>query len=281
MQYNRDELGFLKSKFNQRDHVQEKWNVLWVTNTTRGNAKEIEINFGFKESNADFSVDKIEKFCVSKSTLSSLLNDPDLTVPEPKPCGNWSNFMESADMSYFWQREDNTLKETNVKVPATVRIQNVQNVPKSVLKPYYPKSTSSSSSSSLPTQKKGTIVPRNSGGKKSDKTPKIQALQKIGDSRSSSQISSQKRSEELKKNEENSSAIYTQADYERLYDEEKADEAGNEDMDDGDNTGNPAMLTLIHVKQFFYFLFCRTQYDTKSFVFLFSILYRALRYRKR
>lgn len=173
MNHNRDELGFTKSKINQQEQVKEKWNVLWVTSISRRDAHEIEINFGFKEANADFKVDTIEKFCVSKSTLRSLLNDPELSVPGTEPCGNWSNFMESADMSYFWQRIDNTLSVTNVKVPTTVRIRNVQSVPNTILKPFYPKSTSSSSSSSVPVQNKAKIVTRNIGGKQSDNNPKI------------------------------------------------------------------------------------------------------------
>lgn len=69
------------------------------------------------------------------------------------------------------------------------------------------------------------------------KTNQIQAQQKTRDARSSKLLISKKRSEELKKNDENSSAFYTQGEYERIFDEELAENARNEDTDDGHTTG--------------------------------------------
>lgn len=172
LKHNKDELGFSKSTITSKAHIQFKWNVLWVTKNPKG---VIEINFGFKETEAAFSVDTITKFCVSKATLNALLNDPVVTVLGADPYGssNWSNFMESADMSYFWQRSVNEITVTDVQVPQTKCFTHVHNVPQSVLQPYYPKSTSSSSSSSVIVQRKSTILASNKGKKDSVKSSKI------------------------------------------------------------------------------------------------------------
>ena len=71
----------------------------------------------------------------------------------------------------------------------------------------------------------------------------FQTIEKKGETRSSSRVHSKNRIEALKKNEENSWALYSQKEFEEILEEELKE---NEDVEDGDNTGKTTMSTLIY-----------------------------------